>query len=254
MLNDPNDLDDLFRQQLGQHATPPGADVQRRLAELAAAERLDARFRVGLGSYASPPRRALWERLEDEHLHPQPQRRVGAAWWSLSAAAVLLLALLVGGLGRGGYLGPRADLAARKPANRAGQAAGTSAPAGPAGRPAAGAQAVAKSNSTNTIAATPKKNQVNFSTQATAGRPASSSPSIATATRPRRAAPEPRVARRSQPPTRRPVAAAGALATGRPAGPALPPTPAQRRKRRPRPKPRPWPPRPYPPPRPALLR
>jgi hypothetical protein len=93
-----DNLDDLFRQQLGQHATPPGADLQRRLAELAEAERLDALFRTGLGSVASQPRRALWERLEDEHLRPQPQRRRRVvAWWQLSAAAVLLLTLLAGG-------------------------------------------------------------------------------------------------------------------------------------------------------------
>jgi hypothetical protein len=53
----PDNLDDLFRQQLGGHATPPGEDLQRRLAELAEAERLDALFRTGLGSVASQPAR-----------------------------------------------------------------------------------------------------------------------------------------------------------------------------------------------------
>ena len=114
-----NNLDDLFRQQLGQHSTPPSADLQRRLAELAETERLDSLFRTGLGSHASQPRRELWERLEDEHLHPRPRRRRGVvAWWQLSAAAMLLLALLAGGLWRGGYLGQRPGLAVSKPAEQ----------------------------------------------------------------------------------------------------------------------------------------
>ncbi|MEJ7660795.1 MAG: hypothetical protein WKG07_14835 [Hymenobacter sp.] len=48
----------------------------------------------------------MWERLEDEHLHPPVRRRQVAAWWQYSAAAVLLLLLLAGraGLWRG-YVG-----------------------------------------------------------------------------------------------------------------------------------------------------
>ena len=76
-----DNLDDLFRQQLGQHATPPGDDLQRRLAALAEAERLDTLFRTGLAGHASQPRRAVWERLEDEHLHPSRPRRRGVGWW-----------------------------------------------------------------------------------------------------------------------------------------------------------------------------
>lgn len=70
----PDSIDDLFRQQLGGHATPPGDELQRRLDALAADEHLDAQFRTGLAAHATPPRRELWERLEDEHLHPQPRR------------------------------------------------------------------------------------------------------------------------------------------------------------------------------------
>ena len=114
-----NDLDDLFRQQLGQHATPPSADLARRLAELAEAERLDTLFRTGLAGHASQPRRAVWERLEDEHLHPSRPRRRVVAWWQLSAAAVLLVALLAGGLlWRGGRLAqPGGQLATHGPAS-----------------------------------------------------------------------------------------------------------------------------------------
>lgn len=113
-----DNLDDLFRQQLGQHATPPSADLARRLAELAEAERLDTLFRTGLAGHASQPRRAVWERLEDEHLHPTRPRRRVVAWWQLSAAAVLLVSLLAGGLlWRGGRLAqPGGQLATHGPA------------------------------------------------------------------------------------------------------------------------------------------
>lgn len=123
-----NELDDLFRQHLDGHATPPGDELQRRLADLAEAERLDALFRTGLAGHASQPRRAVWERLEDEHLHPSRPRRRVVAWWQLSAAAVLLLSLLAGGLfwrGNGGtQLG--SGVASRRPAH------GATSPDGPA--------------------------------------------------------------------------------------------------------------------------
>ncbi|QKG56367.1 hypothetical protein GKZ68_06790 [Hymenobacter sp. BRD128] len=197
-----DNLDDLFRQQLGQHATPPGEDLQHRLAELAAAERLDAHFRTGLGSHASQPRRELWERLEDEHLHPQPKRR-RVAWWQLSAAAVLLLTLLAGGLWRGGYL------------NQAGGGLASSLPTTktPAGAPQVATHTLAQplndQSIANNVAAAKEKNRKNFFAQATAATASSSSPSIAAATRPRRAAAALREAGRVQ----QPDAATGQLAT-----------------------------------------
>lgn len=209
-----DNLDDLFRQQLGQHATPPGADLQRRLAELAEAERLDSLFRTGLGSHASEPRRALWERLEDEHLHPQPRRRRGVvAWWQLSAAAMLLLALLAGGLWRGGYLGQRPGLAVRK--HGAGASGGAVAgSAGPA-TAAASNQAINNTLSTNTIAQLEKKSQKKLTSQATATSLAPSSHPIATTTRPRRTATVLRGASSSHLQPRQPDAATGQLATTR---------------------------------------
>ncbi|MDO7886245.1 hypothetical protein [Hymenobacter cheonanensis] len=216
-----DNLDDLFRQQLGQHATPPGEDLQRRLAELAEAERLDALFRTGLGSHASQPRRELWERLEDEHLRPQPRRRRrGLAWWQLSAAAVLLLTLLAGGLWRGGYLN-------RAGSGLASQSAGSQ-PRGPrtsplpaAGGAARGALAISQplaqlpagQGLARTATASEEKNQQKFFKQATAPLASSSSPSIAAATRPRRAASAPRAV--AGPPKQRqqPDAATGQLAT-----------------------------------------
>lgn len=211
-----NDLDDLFRQQLGPHATPPGADLQRRLAELAGAERLDNLFRTGLGSMASQPRRALWERLEDEHLHPQPRRRRGVgAWWQLSAAAMLLLALLAllaGGLWRGGYLGQRPGLAVGKPVMR--PATGPVVAVATSAEPAT-ASSHLDNNSLilNTIAQSEKKNQEKLTTQATAGRLAPSSTPIATTTQPRRAATVPQAASSFHLRPRQPDAAAGQLAT-----------------------------------------
>lgn len=207
-----NDLDDLFRQQLGQHATPPGADLQRRLAELAEAERLDTLFRMGLGSHASQPRRALWERLEDEHLHPRPRRRRGVvAWWQLSAAAMLLLALLAGGLWRGGYLGQRPGLAVGKPA--AGSSVAAVASGAGLATVTASSQLTSKNLPTNTIGQSEKKNQENLITQATAGRLIPSSTPIATTTRPRRAATVPQAASSFHLQPRQPDAAAGQLAT-----------------------------------------
>jgi len=223
-----NNLDDLFRQQLGQHATPPGEDLQRRLAELAEAERLDQLFRTGLGSHASQPRRALWERLEDEHLRPPARRRRGAvAWWQLSAAAMLLLALLGGGLWRGGYLGPRPGLATTQPVGRPAARAGVRGPAQPL--TSEQDQLLANESATNTLASSAKKTQENRTTQATAAMLSPSSPPIATTTRPRRSALAPSAARRPSQ-LQQPDAATGAMATTKrraPAGQPQPPTPTE---------------------------
>ena len=220
-----NDFDDLFRQQLGGHATPPGPDLQRRLAELAEAERLDARFRAGLGDHASLPPRAVWERLEDEHLRPRPRRRRVAGWWQYSAAAVVLLLLLAGGAGlwrsaRGPL--PRAGApVATQPGRAANQARGL--PAGP-GRLAVPGSAIKKQLIDKEAVASTKndvaeKNQKNVIRQATGLVLSPSSLPIATATRPRRAAPGAQVVRGAHHPTRQPDAAAGQLATtgGQPA-------------------------------------
>ncbi len=222
-----NDLDDLFRQQLGPHATPPGADLQRRLAELAAAERLDAQFRAGLGNHASRPRRALWERLEDEHLHPPVRRRrVAAAWWQLSAAAVLLLLLLAGGAGLWrSYVGQDKPgrVAAGKPAGGAASArqGGVGSPAltaagTPAARPQPAAQKIEQQVLAHTSINLFKKNQKKMSTRATATALSPSSPPIATATRPRRPGPARRPAGSQPANPQRPDAAAGELATTHP--------------------------------------
>ncbi|MBF9140259.1 hypothetical protein [Hymenobacter properus] len=101
----PENIDDLFRDKLDGHASPPGADLWARLrahvpAEAAstpepAPERLDQLFQKGLSQHATPPRRELWERLEDEHLRPRQRR--AAAWWPMAMAAAVALLLLVGG-------------------------------------------------------------------------------------------------------------------------------------------------------------
>jgi hypothetical protein len=191
-----DNLDDLFRQHLGGHATPPGADLQRRLAELAEAERLDTLFRTGLEGHASQPRRAVWERLEDEHLHPGQRRRRVVAWWQLSAAAVLLLTLLAGGLlWRSGRVAqPSGELATNRlasPAAGRGPAPATPAETSAATTPAAGAaiehsaanQAIAK-----TSFGTEEKNRKSLASQATAPGHLPSSPPIATTTPAGRAA------------------------------------------------------------------
>ena len=194
-----NNLDDLFRQQLGPHATPPGADLQRRLAELDEAERLDTLFPAGLGSHASRPRRALWERLEDEHLHPPVRRRRAAAWWQYSAAAVLLLLLLAGGAGLWrGYLGQdrAGGVAASQPAGEATpkRQGGVGSPAlTAAGQPATRPQPETPVTEPQALAhnptSLPEKNQEKMATRATAPALSPSSPSIATANRPRRPGP-----------------------------------------------------------------
>ena len=98
----PEDIDDLFRDQLAGHATPPGHALWARLHTAADApdaptERLDERFRTALAGHPTPPGRGLWERLEDEHLRPR-QRRT-ATWWPVALAAALALLLVAGGAG-----------------------------------------------------------------------------------------------------------------------------------------------------------
>ena len=102
-------IDDLFRSQLGGHETPPGDDLWARLQagpgaasatpELsgAASGRVDQLFRHQLHCHATVPRREIWERLEDEHLHPRTRRP--AAWWPQALAAAVALLLLAGGAG-----------------------------------------------------------------------------------------------------------------------------------------------------------
>lgn len=232
MPADTDNLDDLFRQQLGQHATPPGTDLQRRLAELAEAERLDALFRTGLGSHASQPRRAVWERLEDEHLRPQPRRRRPVvAWWQLSAAAVLLLALLAGGLWRGGYWQPIGGLASRPADAGSGSGGSHPVPAGTARAPQPAnpglAQVAPEQALLQATTSSAEKKPKSFSPQATATMASSSSPSIATTTRPRRAATAPQRTGSYRPKPRPLDAAAGQLATtGRRNSPVSQPLPA----------------------------
>ena len=218
-----NELDDLFRQQLGPHATPPGADLQRRLAELAAAERLDTRFRAGLGSHASPPRRALWERLEDEHLHPPVRRRRVAAWWQYSAAAVLLLLLLAGGAGLWrGYVGQGnaggvaagESAGAVKPEHQGG--VGSSVPSAVGGSVAQLQQAAQSIEQQVLITKSidlSEKNKKKAVVRATATALSPSSSSIVTATQPRRPAPARQLPGSLPIKPQRPDAAAGELAT-----------------------------------------
>ena len=99
------DIDDLFRDKLAGHATPPGDALWARLqaaadatpAPDASAERLDQLFKQGLNAHATPPGRELWERLEDEHLRPHKRR--AAAWWPMALAAAVALLLVAGGAG-----------------------------------------------------------------------------------------------------------------------------------------------------------
>ncbi|MFC7668817.1 hypothetical protein ACFQT0_16670 [Hymenobacter humi] len=98
-------IDDLFRDKLDGHSTPPGDALWARLqagphadpAPDADAERLDQLFRQGLNAHTTPPSRELWERLEDEHLRPRQRR--AAAWWPMALAAALALLLVAGGAG-----------------------------------------------------------------------------------------------------------------------------------------------------------
>ena len=99
----PENIDDLFRDKLDGHATPPGDALWARLqAEPNAApepstEHLDHLFRQRLDSHATAPGRAVWERLEDEHLRPRKRRAAG--WWPMALAAVIALLLVAGGAG-----------------------------------------------------------------------------------------------------------------------------------------------------------
>ena len=105
----PENIDDLFRNKLAGHVTPPGDDVWARLQAQPATgpsaeqptephpERLDELFQKGLNTHPTPPRRELWERLEDEHLRPRQRR--AAAWWPLALAAAVALLLVAGGAG-----------------------------------------------------------------------------------------------------------------------------------------------------------
>ena len=102
-------IDDLFRRQLGGHETPAGDDLWARLQAgpaaaasppeppAAASERVDQLFQRQLIAHATPPGRQVWERLEDEHLRPRKRR--AAAWWPLAMAAAVALLLLAGGAG-----------------------------------------------------------------------------------------------------------------------------------------------------------
>ena len=107
-------IDDLFRRQLGDHETPPGDELWARLqagpaaaalpgsspapeAHAPASDRLNQLFQHKLNTHATPPPREIWERLEDEHLRPRKRR--AAAWWPLAMAAAVALLLLAGGAG-----------------------------------------------------------------------------------------------------------------------------------------------------------
>ena len=101
-------IDDLFRHQLGDHATPPANDLWARLqagpgaaapepAANATPERVDELYKERLQTHVTRPAREIWERLEDEHLRPRKRRP--AAWWPLALAAAVALLLLAGGAG-----------------------------------------------------------------------------------------------------------------------------------------------------------
>ena len=97
----PENIDDLFRDKLDGHATPPGDALWARLQATPSAapepndDRLDHLFRQRLDSHATPPGRAVWERLEDEHLRPRARRAAG--WVPMALAAVIALLLVAGG-------------------------------------------------------------------------------------------------------------------------------------------------------------
>jgi hypothetical protein len=221
----PEDIDDLFRQKLDGHATPPSDDLWARL-QLPAEDKepLDTLFREGLNAHATPPRRELWERLEDEHLRPQPRKRRVAAWWQYSAAAVMLL--LAGGasLWRSGYLSPATgNIAATKAAHQSGLSADHTPQAdtrtGHMNNINADEQAIAQAapatNQPSAVASATdfKKNKKYSSGQATASDTSTSSTQIATTTRPRRPATVPQVAASHRTLGQQPDAAAGQLAS-----------------------------------------
>ena len=187
------------------------------------ADPVDARFRTGLAGHATPPRRELWERLEDEHLRPRQRRRAVVAWGRLAVAASLLLLVLAGGAGLwwnarsnsrgtlatdGSRTGRDLATAPRPSANTAGPAADQPASAVGAGTTTAGpTQEIAAATQPDThltdnqAMSTPsrsteagllaaetagrKKNQKNYSAQAT-GSGASPSSSPVASTGPRR--------------------------------------------------------------------
>ncbi len=191
----PDNIDDLFRQQLDGHATPPTPDLWARL-QLPAADTdpVDAVFQDGLRSHATPPRRELWERLEDEHLRPQPRRRRVVAWWQLSAAAVLLLMLLAGGglLWHGNYLsGGNSDVAhlgTGSARTQASQLAAASTEQSVVAQPQLAAQPQDLTAANTPATTAQKKIQEISSPQATASTASTSSTPIATTTRLRRPA------------------------------------------------------------------
>jgi len=228
----PNNIDDLFRQKLDGHATPPAPDLWARLAlPPADAGPVDAAFQDGLRGHATPPRRELWERLEDEHLRPQPRRRRRVvAWWQLSAAAVLLLMLVGGALWGGLWQGPGNSPVA----SRGGSTTPSGQPGAVAKQDAAEATRTTASQpiegiggqhqnlaiSQSASAATEKNKEI-FAPQATAPRPSPSSTPIASATRPPRPATALRASTGSQPQRSRPD-----VATSTPARPGGRKTPA----------------------------
>lgn len=218
----PDTIDDLFRQKLDGHATPPAPNLWARLAlPQADADPVDATFQEGLRAHATPPRRELWERLEDEHLRPQPRRRRVVAWWQYSAAAVLLLLLAGGALWSGNYwqapisgqIASRDNgTGAAHPASRPATELPTAGTADTNSRqPQAPVSAHSQDVASNSPVA-PKKNQEISSTEATAPRPSTSSTPIASTTRPRRAATAPKGSEGYQLKRSQPDAATGNLA------------------------------------------
>ena len=172
-------IDDLFRDRLDGHASPPGEALWARLqaetgqstpgaaagapglapaspaptpsqagamGTLAAdGERLDALFRAGLAGHATAPGRRLWERLEDEHLRPRQRR---AAWWPMALAAAVALLLVAGGAGL--WLGfPRGQSGSVQVAAQRGDAprpSGTAGPRAAAASAQGSSELVAKNN------------------------------------------------------------------------------------------------------------
>ena len=248
----PNAIDDLFRNQLNDHATPPGEDLWARLAAGLAAEKevpapadaaVDAAFRAGLGQHASPVRRELWERLEDEHLRPRPRRAAG--FWPLALAAVIALLVVAGGAGvwlRGGQPagpgGPAVASGGRTSSatnpKRARPNATRNTAAATAATVAAPALAASTAPAGPALAAGPDRPQQRAGVGPTQGRPPVSEKMwAAQATRRRQAASsaltgtENGLAARPAPANPAPQTAAALVPTARPdaAGPALASTP-----------------------------